>query len=132
MSENELKPEKTPEEKKKENKNAAKGCLVIFAIIALVVWIFYPKGEEAERLDAFAYAQTFVKRELKSPSTAQFSIQKDAVITKLDDGKYKVESFVDAQNSFGAMLRKSFIVIMHKNDDNWYCDYLEIDGQQYK
>ena len=132
MAENELKPEKTPEEKKAENKNAAKGCLVVIAIIALIIWIIYPKGEKAERLDAFVWAQTFVSRELKSPSTAQYPVQKDAAITKLDDGKYKIESFVDAQNSFGAMLRKSFVVIMHKSNDKWYCDYLEIEGQRYK
>jgi len=132
MEENKSTPEKTPEEKKKENKNAAIGCITLIVIAAIVVWFFYPKGEKAEKLDAYIYSQTVVKENLKSPSTAQFPAQKYATITKIDEGKYKVEAFVDAQNTFGAMLRKPFIAIMRKNSDNWYCDYLEIEGQRYR
>ena len=129
MEEN-LKPEKTPEEKK----NTRIGCLILIVIAAIVIWFFYPAGEKSAQMDAYSCAQTMVKRNLKSPSTAQFPTYKEAVITKLGEGKYEVKAYVDAQNSFGAMIRNDFTAIIRMNEkrDKWNCDYFEMGGVQYK
>lgn len=52
-------------------------------------------------------AQTIVEDELKAPSTAKFS----GIKTSLKDDTWTVSGNVDAQNSFGATIRNSFIVV---------------------
>lgn len=61
--------------------------------------------------DAFYMMQEFVKRNLKSPSTADFPsyYSNEHMVHKSGDKIYTVRSYVDSQNAFGAMLRTSFI-----------------------
>jgi len=71
-----------------------------------------------------------VKDRLKSPSSAKFpgifDGQKDH-ITKLGNQKYQIISYVDSQNSFGAMIRAQFIgVIKQISEDRWRLISLEI------
>src|SRR4051812_39127052 len=47
------------------------------------------------------YAEMYVEQTLKSPSSAKFG---DDSVTDLGKGEYSVSSYVDSQNSFGAML----------------------------
>lgn len=67
---------------------------------------------------AFVFAQEFVKRQLKAPSTAEFpNITADGVSsvpTKSPDGQcaFSVRLYVDAQNSFGAKVRQRFHVMV--------------------
>ena len=69
-----------------------------------------------DRIGAFVMAQEFVKKALKAPSTAQFPlINADGVSsipTTTPDGKcaFSVVTYVDAQNSFGAMIREKYAV----------------------
>ena len=60
--------------------------------------------------EAWVCAQKIVKDSLKSPSSAKFCSMSDATITHLGNGKYKVTGWVEAQNSFGTVLRKNFTV----------------------
>lgn len=76
-----------------------------------------------------SYAQDYVKQGLKSPSTAEFP----GTFWSVDDctvARYKdtvtVQSYVDSQNSFGAMVRSNFKVQLSFADCS--CKYLEIDG----
>ena len=46
---------------------------------------------------------------LKAPSTAKFAGSGETTRTDLGGGLYRVVSWVDAQNSFGAMIRQRFI-----------------------
>ncbi len=59
----------------------------------------------------------FVKGRLKSPSTADFPFF-DKQVWKTDGQKYTVKSYVDAQNSFGAMIR-----------NNWTCEVEYLGGE---
>ncbi len=75
-------------------------------------------------------SQEYVKYALKSPTSAEFPGQ----ILELDQwsvGRYKniveISSYVDAQNSFGAMIRSKFTVQMDYNTSK--CTYLSIDGK---
>lgn len=104
---------------------------VTFAIaIVLFVWNFildsrpksygpsdYTKSSYATNKDsygndsftAFVAAQQEVEELLKSPSTAEFCDIDDASITRSGD-RWTITGYVDAQNGFGATLRKKFFV----------------------
>ena len=71
-------------------------------------------------IDAFTYAQIFVKENLKAPATAKFAGLGESRIERLPDGEtYKVYSYVDSQNSFGAMLRSKYYVKVIVKSDMW-------------
>lgn len=60
--------------------------------------------------DAFYCATLIVEDYLKAPSTAKFCKLSDATVTHLGNGEYMVTGWVDAENSYGAMIRSDFIV----------------------
>ena len=60
-------------------------------------------------------AQQYIKSVLKSPSSTEFS---DGKVWLLKDSTAVVKGNVDSQNSFGAMLRSSYSVIL-----KWYGDF---------
>lgn len=76
-----------------------------------------------------SYAQDYVKQGLKSPSTAEFPGTfwgtDDYSVTRYKD-TVTVQSYVDSQNGFGAVVRSKFIVQLSYADCS--CKYLEIDG----
>ena len=57
-------------------------------------------------------AVAVVKNRLKSPSTADFCSYPEATITDLGNNRYKIQGYVDAQNSFGATVRSKFTVTL--------------------
>jgi len=69
------------------------------------------------------WSKKAVKEKLKSPSTAKFAglllERGDYRIYTMPDGSYRVVSWVDAQNSFGAMLRNHWAVKFKKNGEQW-------------
>jgi hypothetical protein len=71
-----------------------------------------PDGAASERI-ALECMQEFVRDRLKAPSTAEFpGGMFDNVsdhVTSEDRGTYRIASYVDAENSFGAMLRTHYI-----------------------
>lgn len=58
---------------------------------------------------AIAYAEPYILRSLKSPSTADFC---RGTATDLGDNKWNVSSCVDSQNSYGATLRSNWEAVM--------------------
>jgi hypothetical protein len=78
---------------------------------------------EDNSIMAYIMMEDFVKRELKSPGSAKFPGVFDGRqdhVTRLQDYKYKIVSYVDAQNSFGALLRTKFIgEIQQVSDEEW-------------
>jgi hypothetical protein len=101
---------------------AGVGCLVIlFAMFALIM-IFIgrnrptPEQEAARQSerDGFAAAyqcQNAVRARLKSPAGAEFQAPRRAAITQYKDG-FKVVSYVDAANSFGAKIRTPYTCLV--------------------
>jgi hypothetical protein len=50
--------------------------------------------------------QMYVENMLKSPSSADHPwVLASDIVTKVSEGKYRVRSYVDAENAYGAMLR---------------------------
>ncbi|WP_319230545.1 zinc ribbon domain-containing protein [Draconibacterium orientale] len=134
--------EKKEVEKKTVNKPKKKnnGCLVFFVIIAVLIAIFYITGSDDDNSSsnsspstnkflAYNYAEDFVKESLKSPSTAKFPgvSEKDQHTTDLGGGKYKIESWVDSQNGFGATIRTRFSCIIIFEGNNVKCQQLKFD-----
>ena len=69
-------------------------------------------GSSDRKIDAWVCAQDVVKGKLKSPSTAKFCSYSPDRVADLGNNKYKITGYVDAQNSFGAMIRKNFTVTL--------------------
>lgn len=73
--------------------------------------------EEQREKDAKYACKEGVQRTLKSSSTAKFPNYQDFFAKKLAEGTYEITGFVEAQNSFGAMIRTNFICDVVRNSD---------------
>ena len=73
---------------------------------------------------AWAYMQSFVEKRLKSPQSADFPFGGYRHVTELGAGRYKVDSYVDSQNSFGANIRTHFEAVIKRIDGGWELEYL--------
>jgi hypothetical protein len=84
-----------------------------------------------DRSDACFMSQKFVKQDLKAPSTAEFPLWNE---TNCQVSRRKriwvVNSYVDAQNSFGAMIRSNYAVemIYYPATDAWTLVDISIVG----
>ncbi|MCF4151791.1 hypothetical protein L2W58_08240 [Dethiosulfovibrio sp. F2B] len=78
-----------------------------------------PQKDIGDEIGAFIWSKTFVKDYLKAPSTADFPFF-DRESTQLNDSTWVIKSYVDSQNSFGAIIRTRYIATMHyKGNDHW-------------
>ena len=68
---------------------------------------------------AWAVAEKEVTDRLKAPSTAKFPTYNSAIISK-SGSDFKVEGYVDAENSYGAKIRTTFSVEFTKNSEESY------------
>jgi hypothetical protein len=75
------------------------------------------KDEKLDKITACIEAEDYIKQLLKAPSTAKFPVA-ECSVTNLVDNQYKVVSYVDSQNSFGAMLRSNWSVIFQTVNNN--------------
>lgn len=105
------------------DKDQKRGCLVlVFLMLVFGVWFgscMYNAGEEIDktpiekqdnRVEALVYMQSYVKDQLKAPGTAKFPGSTDPDTQVLKSGtKYTVMSWVDSQNSFGALIRSPYV-----------------------
>jgi DNA-directed RNA polymerase subunit RPC12/RpoP len=76
---------------------------------------------------AYIMSQDFVKKQLKSPSSAKFPWYDDSFVSDLGEGRYIVSAHVDAQNAFGAMLQSRYIcTLKYTGNDVWTCENVNI------
>ena len=66
-------------------------------------------------------SQSFVEQRLVSPTTAKFPYIGDAYeVTKIDSVTWRIHSYVDSQNRFGAMVRTSYKAkLMYVGNEKW-------------
>ena len=116
-----------------------KGCLFaigIFMLLGLILWGVSALGsgsggagskvDKGSNTGAYVVCKDFVEMRLKAPSTAEFSRMYDSDVEKVSGNYWKVESYVDAENSFGAMVRTYFTCeVTYQGDDNWHLEELE-------
>lgn len=81
-----------------------------------------------QRIDAKYYCIEQVKNTLKAPSTAKFPsiIATEENVRNIGYLKYEISSYVDAQNSFGAKLRKNFVCTVSLEEEGKGA-YVEVD-----
>jgi hypothetical protein len=105
------------------------GCAVLLGVVLLLGTIsqFFPdKTPSAPTdFDAYIYSKKFVERQLKAPSTAKFCDYDEASVSTAD-GSFVVTGWVDAQNSFGAMIRNGYVCKLHKAGDTWHLDDINL------
>ena len=119
---NEYPPE--PGLKKKHPREKVAEWLIFFALVVLA-WVLFgrylagnPQSEKVgqrtlpEVEDAYRVAQKAVKQYVettfKAPGTARYS--EDWSYSRPSDSVFIIQGWVDAENSFGAMIRKHYVV----------------------
>jgi hypothetical protein len=136
----------------KKDASLGAGCLTIIIVVGLIVW-WGSKGDSTnsptappaaantapDKITAWTMAEEFVKKNLKSPSTADFgSVFGDYQdpnngTQDLGGGRFYCHGWVDAENSFGAKLRTNWeCTIKFVGNDNWAAESVKIepvDGQ---
>ena len=97
---------------------------ISFGLIIFLFFVFVIKSclspDDLEKFDSepFIISQHFVKDRLKSPRSANFpSFDYDSKY--LGNGKFPVESYVDAKNIFGAEIRTPYLAILKFNVGDW-------------
>ncbi len=111
------------------------GCFLLVAVMVVVVSMpgsceETPWQDTDNWSEASLIMQKFVKDRLKSPSTAEFPGMFSGIrdtVTTLPDHKYRVRSWVDSQNIFGAQIRMQYVgVVQQTSDLSWRLESLEI------
>lgn len=87
-----------------------KGAAIVI-VAAFVIFLF--TGGDSSSMDdetgAYLMCRKFVEDRLKAPSTVKFADDiSSEVTTKMGPGHYVVQSHLDAQNGFGAMVRGEY------------------------
>ncbi|NVN97466.1 hypothetical protein HXX01_04550 [Candidatus Nomurabacteria bacterium] len=132
------------------------GTKIILGMIVLIVIILVnqdtsglnystPEQPSAEQIvemkkhDFAKLAKMNVEGMLKSPSTAKFNT---SPVVKLEDKTYSIDSWVDSENTYGAMIRSYWSAKAHyiggdTRDEtiigaNWIIDEFVFDGEKIK
>lgn len=90
-----------------------------------------PEPKEPTETDLIHYARYIVRESLKSPSSAEFPLPESGAysVGLLDDGRYQVTGYVEADNAFGAHLRQNFMVRLKLSGDQAYGQFVQIGDQ---
>ena len=130
--------------KEQDVKKKRSGCLgyvALFFVLLVIGTIIsaLPGGEDSpdaapdpvvehSQVEAYGICRQFVRDRLKAPRTAKFPSGGSEGATHMGDGKYVVRSYVDAENSFGAMLRNHFVcTVQWTGGDSWRLEDLKMD-----
>lgn len=101
------------------------GGIMLLGIIGMLIGP-PPGAGQGSSVEAWRIAKDLVRENLKAPSTAKFPW--DGTAVKQGD-RWAVQSYVDSQNSFGAMIRTEWGCILAKENGRWRCLYLKLDDQ---
>lgn len=82
---------------------------------------------ENERVQLITFCQNTLNRILKSPTSAKYPWDYNEWPMKKENGEITIQSYVDAKNSFGTMIRSQF---QFKIKDNTITSLI-FDGQEY-
>jgi len=96
--------------------------IMVILVISLCCIFGSFSGPSESDISSMASIQCefYVRDSLKSPSTAKFPSLLLSDVEKLENNMYYVGSYVDAQNSFGAIIRNKY-----------YCKIKYIGGDRY-
>lgn len=84
--------------------------------------------DQGEAVGAWVVCQQFLEDRLVAPSTAEYPSGYSDYTRSLGGGRFRVDAYVDAQNSFGAMIRTDFsCTVDYQGNDNWRLEELTIE-----
>jgi len=117
----------SPEPENPQSSSANRPWLwVLGGLLALIVIasLFTTNNEHVsyhvDKLGAWVAAQQFVLDRLKAPRTAKWPwASTDELVTYLGNREYLINAYVDAQNSFGALIRTYFTCRVRDDGDRW-------------
>jgi len=111
------------------------GIAIVLGLVLFFMVVMYVRYELSEtwgsEISAPIMAEEFVKDRLKAPASAKFPPISKATVTDLNNGKWRVESYVDSQNSFGVMIRTQYTCTMqkygrhHEDGKHWALEHFE-------
>ncbi len=110
--------------------------IIIFKQILAGESIPTPPPPPEEKVETYTDSEVFVESQfilekfLKAPSTAEFPSSSYANIERLKDNGFKVTSYVDSQNGFGAMIRSEWTVLFQYVGDQIKLYQVIIDGEE--
>lgn len=96
-----------------------------FFFLMIILSVFFSSCEKntpdiPTTQDACYMSHQFLDKLLKAPSTAQYESCYDAKVTQIGNNQFVVNSYVDSQNSFGAMIRTKYsMTLKYLGNDNW-------------
>lgn len=143
MAEIPLKAKKCQHCGTKQKEKIGLGHLLVigFIIVTFIIIIFNsggststPQTQSIDGLETFIISQSYVKLALKSPASAKFPTFEYSA-SDFGGGKWEVVSYVDSQNSFGALIRTNWIMLLTHtggywaNSSNWELEELIFDGK---
>ena len=76
-------------------------------------------GEPDERTQAKLFAQAVELQVLKAPLTAIFCGLDEMTLQENANGSYTVSGYVNAQNSYGALIKTPFSLLVFKVNEEW-------------
>ncbi len=86
-----------------------------------------PVKDTGDPIGAFVMSQQFVEERLVSPGSAEFPWYGDEMVTAKGKEEYRVRSYVDSQNKFGALIRIEYTCTMkYLGKDRWQCEDLNL------
>lgn len=94
------------------------GCMGLVAVFILLAIVGArasknPDGTRDYKIEASAAAQMAVERQLKSPGSAKHPwAAPQETTTYIGNSQYRVKSYVDSQNSFGASVRTKYTAVV--------------------
>jgi hypothetical protein len=109
--------------------------LVFFGLIFLVFKCSCSQTDEEKatnteqtlKILALSASQKCVEQQLKSPSTAEFPYGEIEGVSQLSGNTYIINSYVDSQNGFGAMIRTNYrCQVTLTSKDDYTCDSVEL------
>lgn len=119
------------------------GCMATLFIVG-VVWFIGSIGgsgkstsgttpsKEDPGQSAYYTSKAVVQEMLKAPSTAKFSnpyTDSETGWSKVGDDEYRCWGYVDSQNSFGAMLRSTWITQVKRSGTGWLPVYFKFGDE---
>jgi hypothetical protein len=112
-------------------KKKTHGCLIVIAaIVAAGIGLsLIPGGSDSSGADQYGaqvMCENFIKDQLKSPGSADFS--NETTTMGATDKLWEVAGDVDAENSFGASLRSHFTCVVRYTPSDEYWHLVSLTG----
>lgn len=106
-------------------------CILGIGIIICLISLSKNRDTNTINEDLCKIPQSIVLESLKSPYSAVFQDCKDATITQINNYTYEINSYVDSENGFGAMLRTYYSITINLQNVNETINSLQLSSNPF-